>query len=543
MKSIPTILISALLLGGCSKESSPVAPAVDPEIQNAYTQVVTLQEAGWTTFQNLLLAQVDTLQALDSIATLFRADTSVVSAVAGDEGISVEYRNGLRGGFDLENDAEGDSELRKPQYSGARMRAGPLQISPSSKKTIFLVSHYSSRKVFADALIAVYNDAFPKAGYLRPEVYKDGQVTLERLSSLSGYGVIHIYSHGWAFPSANSPNKEIYLQTGEVPSLASTVKYWPDMRAGRMALVRHGPTSNRYYVSPAFLTRGAPCTDTALVYGGFCYSFLGSWPETILSWGAGAYLGVDWSVRTGRNVNWANGLFAHLTDTTAAQPWSVGEWYQNGTPIAKWYNNGKRIVTLQRAGRADLTLWKRSSYRYLYLALVMPVDYQVTDTHTQHDTLWTDMLFTLSQEAEGGGAGTIFRVDSVITPYIGLTDTMHVDIELDAKSPTVLRKITAWRWGAQSNTRVGWKVVGHGLPVIASAPGAFVAKVSGTSCATYVDTLEAQHFIGNGSYLQRATRYWANDLSIFQVTLSETPLILSMAPVRRAEIIPNYDFK
>lgn len=76
MKSVPAILISALLLGGCSKQGSPVAPAVDPEIQNAYTHVVTFQEAGWTTFQNLLLAQVDTLRALDSLATLFRADTS-----------------------------------------------------------------------------------------------------------------------------------------------------------------------------------------------------------------------------------------------------------------------------------------------------------------------------------------------------------------------------------------------------------------------------------------------------------------------------------
>ena len=115
MRSIPVVLLSGILLISCSSDDggNPAAPPLNPEQEKMQTQVVTLQDARSSALV-ILLAQMDTIRALDSVAALFRADSSVSWAVAYHEGVAVQYKNGIRGGIDLETDPDGGDGLLRP---------------------------------------------------------------------------------------------------------------------------------------------------------------------------------------------------------------------------------------------------------------------------------------------------------------------------------------------------------------------------------------------------------------------------------------------
>ncbi|MBE0652239.1 MAG: hypothetical protein IH594_00480, partial [Bacteroidales bacterium] len=210
-------------------------------------------------------------------------------------------------------------------------------IVPPGKRTIILNPHYYEREYFTRKIIRTYDKCLPRAGFEKPELYFNEDCTIGKFEFLEKYGYIHIYSHGWAWPDEQQLTT-IYLMTGEYVNNDSNFTYWRIIMRGEIPLVTIGEKSHKYFVSPGFIAeRNDFSEDTTLIYGGFCYSNQGNWPEKILSAGAGGYIGFNWSVQTNYNSFWSRNLVYHLTDTKRVIPMCVKNWFEFAPDIATSY--------------------------------------------------------------------------------------------------------------------------------------------------------------------------------------------------------------
>lgn len=310
-----------------------------------------------------MFATLDTATVKDSLVRLFEADTTnVLTVTSSSQGVSVAYKNGMRGGVLLNPLDLGGMPPIGPTTPKAATT--PAQTSfenhrPVSKKTIFLNPSYWERQAYANPLMAQANAGFVKTGYNNFEVYLNDQCTIERFAALSGYGVVHIYSHGWAWPSEADIN-EVYLMTGEIATAATTAKYFADVKAGKIPIVQYGH-DNRYFISPSFVAnKNSFHDDTTFVYLGFCYSWLGNWQDSLIEVaGAGACVGFDWSVYTSWNAMWAQHLYHDLCDTSRTEPMTLGYWRDTAPAISNtyWDPTNLRWVSIWRQGHSDLTMW------------------------------------------------------------------------------------------------------------------------------------------------------------------------------------------
>ena len=352
-------LILSFLVLSCSKDENPVIPPVTlPDA--AYTYILTTQENLNSTLTNLL-ANMDTTSALDSIRKLFLQDTSVASAYSDIQGVNVQYKNGMRGGIFINGDDEESGGLSKiknlPDYPKSLTK--PQIVLPTSKAGIFINSHYYERS----ALLSRINFFDSFKNFLANQGYSADTVlytsaTLDKFAGLSSYGYIHIYSHGWAWPSRTNAS-EVYLLTGEKASEATTKKYWNDIQSGniKIAFVRQ-TASNTYWINPAFFTKYNNFQNSgSLIYGGFCHSFRGTWANQLVTNAkAKVYLGYDWSVFTNFNIETSLDFLNMLTNYYTSGPITVGEYFNlHNDPVRVWKDN--RWVTLIYNGASDFALW------------------------------------------------------------------------------------------------------------------------------------------------------------------------------------------
>lgn len=310
-----------------------------------------------------MLTTLDTTATKDSLVKLFEADTAnVLTATANTQGVAVEYKNGMRGGVLLDPLDIGGTAPSAPTAKGSSTIPNATSYAnhrPVSNKTIFLNPHYFERQAHANPLIAQANAGFAKTGYSNFEVFTNNQCTVEKFASLSGYGVVHIYSHGMAWPSS-ADIKEVYLMTGEIATPATTTKYFSNIKAGRIPIVVYS-AENRYFVSPSFVAHNNSFhDDTTFVYLGFCYSWLGNWQDTLINVaGAGACVGFDWSVYTAWNATWAQHLYHDLCDTTELHPMELSYWRDHAPRIDNtyWDPGDNRWVSIWNQGHSDLVMW------------------------------------------------------------------------------------------------------------------------------------------------------------------------------------------
>ncbi len=150
------------------------------------------------------LQTMDSLDAIQQLQEFFLADSTVTFAEIGSQGIAVQYSNGMRGGIFInpEDDFEPDSLVADPglktTFSGFNEKS-----IVNNKKAIFLNPHYWDRKEETNDVIANYNQYLPKVGFTFQNIYKGMDASVDRFTQLKGYGLIHIYSQGWAWPKIN----------------------------------------------------------------------------------------------------------------------------------------------------------------------------------------------------------------------------------------------------------------------------------------------------------------------------------------------------
>ncbi len=365
MKRLFTLLALILLLvliGSCSKKSSN--PSDDDPTQKELQKIDSLMttQAGLDTTLQELLVQMDSSAAKDSVVKILRADPNVQQAQSTSQGVTIQYTNGIRGGIFLDpKDGEMPSDkisTLSPQALGSSSATGR---KPVSKKTKMLTPSYWERSQWADPLRNTANAAFAIAGYDAFESVVNHSANLNEFTSLSGYGIVHIYSHGWAWPNDNNI-QEVYLLTGEAASPASTTKYLADIQKGKIIMgAYHG--LNRYWISPSFFAAHNDFhDDTTLIYLGFCYSFCGGWQDTLTQIaGAGACVGFDWHVQTSWNTAWARHLYKQMCDTSLAKPMTVYNWWYAESDTDNTYRDNEpqcqKWVSVKSHGYDDLILW------------------------------------------------------------------------------------------------------------------------------------------------------------------------------------------
>lgn len=280
------------------------------------------------------------------------------------QGVAIEYTNGMRGGIFLNpEDFPEDSTLMRDWNNPVTGGPSNLKSTVNKKNKILLNPSYWERSYYADLIINNDNAKLPQVGFSLQTIYKNAEATLDRFCQLAGYGMIHVYSHGWAWPKQESIS-EVYLMTGEIANEVSAQKYMEEIK-GKTISVGEARTSagwkNTYFITSDFIQNHNDFSkDTVLFYGGFCYSFLGSWPNLQQSFANGAYVGFNWFVRTNYNATWAATQDIFLCNTSQNVPYTIEDWMSSPGPPPRSYiePTDQKLVKVHYTGDAALTLWK-----------------------------------------------------------------------------------------------------------------------------------------------------------------------------------------
>ncbi len=217
-----------------------------------YNNVIDLQTQAGEKYETWSKT-MDSMEAINKVKQFFLSDTTVTSATIGSQGIAVQYSNGMRGGI-LINPQNGSVEGASSSGTFENMVKTSTGINSfvNSRKAICLFSVYWQYKDVLDVIERYYTSRLPNVGMNLAAVYKNSMASIDRFTELTGYGIIHIDSHGFAWPSEASIS-EIYLQTGEVANLNTTIKYWKDVIKGNLTVMLKSFTQ-LYFLSPEFIS-------------------------------------------------------------------------------------------------------------------------------------------------------------------------------------------------------------------------------------------------------------------------------------------------
>jgi hypothetical protein len=309
-------------------------------------QIVLPQEEKYESFEKLLKEGKDTATALLKIKKLFLEDPNVYSAEIGKQGIAVTYTSGINGGLFID-------PLDYPEYSDNKkhtLSTSDIQnTSGDLKKAVFLNATYFERKQYADKIINNYIDILEEANFGPLDVYLNEDVTLDKLALLSDHELIHIYSHGMAFPTSENIQR-VYLLTGESFNVDSYEYYFQDLEDQTISIITVSISSSKFWIDPTFISHYNRLDKNMLFYGGFCYSFLGGWPEELVEKKKiGGYFGFDWSVWTEKNASYNRSLMREILKPYYRYPKSVNDWLFNDAE-KEYINPDQKKVSLKYSG-------------------------------------------------------------------------------------------------------------------------------------------------------------------------------------------------
>jgi hypothetical protein len=358
----------ALVVFSCKKSDDDHGAGWTDDDKASYQQVINVQDEIGNQLDDWLQS-MDSLDAINQAYQAFTSNENVSSATINSQGIAVQYKNGIRGGLLIyTEDDDFEDKLSLPDIS-ANNPEGHLKSLVNPRKMILLNPHYFERNYLTDQIVQKTNLNLSRVGMALNPFYKNEEATVDRFTELSGYGIIHIYSHGWAWPSKHNIT-EVYLMTGEEANVNTSKKYWSDLTDGNIPVVKVSSSSNKYFLSPQFIMDNNDFSnDTIMFYGGFCYSFLGNWPDLVHSFADGAYLGFDWRVKTFNNANWSVNSIALMSDTTKNQPMTLQGWFDDpGVAKSYWDNGDSRTTWIHYTGDGNLKLWDDVSVRLIPLS-------------------------------------------------------------------------------------------------------------------------------------------------------------------------------
>ncbi|MCX6225745.1 MAG: hypothetical protein NTV01_13505, partial [Bacteroidia bacterium] len=356
---IVILTVIASLFNSCKKPNDNANNWPDDE-KEFVTEVLTFQDQAGLNFTTWTIS-MDSLAAVEKLRQYFLSNPNVSYAKVTDQGISVQYTNGTRGGIMLNSQRfpENASEISEPRVR-ADDRKPDVKSSVNNKKMILFDAAYSevkdgqTFKYYTDQVISNHRLNLPKITYSLDKVYTDEQATLERYTQLSGYGIIDLAAHGFGWEDSTGI-VDVYMLTGETANL--NTKYWVDLSNNNMIIMQY-KGKNKYWISERFISgHNNFSKDTVLMIGSFCHSFRGKWPNLQKSFASGAYVGYTRRVNIDKCANYDSNLIFCLSDTTKSPLMNITDWMNDPTyPKYYEYWSDPYPVHVEFAGDSTLTL-------------------------------------------------------------------------------------------------------------------------------------------------------------------------------------------
>lgn len=402
-----TLVISLMLLffTSCTDDEplSVTNDKITPE------NIETLLDNGFEMYESLLSSRTKEDAKEATLNDLLKSEY-VVSGEEVKQGVFLVFSDGSKAAILTDGDdaAEHDTIPETPvDFAAIQDHSIVHKSLPLQTKTILLNPHYYERKRYTNWLVSKYNSYFPLAGFKMPEVYVNQDCTLDKFASLDEYGIVHIYSYG-----IKSSDGTVYLLTGEKINAATNLKYKDDILADNIMKIRAKMLGTVYMIRPEFVQNQNDFSEKKpLVYGGFCHSYEGNWPQLCNIYhtekSIAGYFGFDNSVYTTKNVEWANDLFLNLTNADHFEPREAFYWRANTTLGSSYLNRDGKTVTIRYIGDRDLKLWQweNTLWGYKYYKFTIRVNALVQ----QEDGTFIRKNDFLLHECTGKGAFTNHR--------------------------------------------------------------------------------------------------------------------------------------
>jgi len=498
---------------GCNKdrEEDPPDLVEIEKINNA----VLLQEDAYDQLTDLLQSE-DTLTAKNTILTTILNDPLVQSAGINSQGLYIQYVNGMRGGLIIDFEDFPDDTLTPFEIETVQSLKSdlPPDVIPADERTVILNPHYYERERFTQKILRTYDKRLPIANFYKPELHRNEDCSVEKFTFLENYGIVHIYSHGWAWP--NSSNiMTVYLMTGESDNSSTTSYYWKQILSGDIPIVTIGRKSHKYYVSPDFIAEWNNFEeDTTFIYGGFCYSFLGGWPETMINAGAAGYVGFDWSVQTRWNAAWARSIIYHLTNTDRLIPMNITDWFGATPSIPKQHECKKvpgKFTYILYQGNPVLALLPKTILADLSKVNEVQCDVMSTIQWTCSTPNLTVQKITSAVNINSRTFQQDWNYETTFTGSIPVNVIGELRLEFNPTFDTIKSFYVhnTWNFNAKDEelNKYGYPSVktqtysGHDLPIWVNEPDfdRYIYGVQGSKAIDYITTLECKYEFPNGS--------------------------------------------
>ncbi|NHZ85601.1 MAG: hypothetical protein GWP19_06945 [Planctomycetia bacterium] len=341
--------------------------------EQALTTVLTLQDDASDILDNLFIAGMDTFLVIDSLASFFLSDTSIQDVWPDSDGVAVEYKNGISGGIfvgrfnppTISGSPPDTSIIGLPDDDLQKPLSNNNSLSPKIKKSIYFDGAYPQFKVSADKIIEAANKGFTKVGIAPFVKYQGSKATLDVLSTLDQYGIIHISGHGWyRRVLVGSKAKRItYLLTGEVADL-NTINgdIWQEILDKNIIVAKHNG-ENRYWVGPKYISdRNNFHDNKVFVCNGFCYGLTRAWRvEIVKNAGASVLIGYKVRVPSTWDEKWAIKMYTIMCDTELNMPKTIrdclNEIYK-GIGGYTYYLDGIVHLNYAYTAGAGYTFWE-----------------------------------------------------------------------------------------------------------------------------------------------------------------------------------------
>ena len=411
------IFLMIIYFSSCEKKS-PTGPDKSYErVLESWNNHCDIQENALVVFDSLLVSG-DTLASINStIQNLLKNTNQVEEAVYNDyNAIIITYKDGKEGGILI-------SELETEGLEKVYFQENMDQVIPSKNGAIFLALAYDEFKKDDDLVFQTMNNELPDVGF--PEPQKVIDVSPISLTNLSNNGVIHISAHGVPKPTINNIH-EVWL----VLSIPQTKEMIEDLVKdidNNSVLLATLKTVERKIIHsigiiPKFITdHNNFQKDHPIIYGDFCFGFLGTWPQSMVSSGASCYISWDWIVRAAYSAECAKNFYEFMCEKPVTDPFAT-------TVVAYWCNYQPRYV---RPQDNHLVQWCFNGDPLSSFQETVPSGWTVGSSHPEFGTAAAsympandelDVVFVnLGQELPTAGFG-IYNISSVginnsVIPY------------------------------------------------------------------------------------------------------------------------------
>jgi len=359
---IALAIIATLAFWGCSKSTDPPQNTGPTEEQLQQLEDIQQTQLEYYTELEILLEEMDTASAKDSIVAIMATDTLIEWALVTLQGINIQWEAGFGGTLLLDPKRSYSGDLGRATGENRRSLKSNAEtgiVCPKSKKTLYLAVCYTEFAYYEDKVIDSANAVFTQAGYDSFEVYKDEECSFSWFHSvglLDEYGIVRITSHGGIWPS-DTDIQNVYLLTGEVVNRETDIAIYDDFISGLIHISTIG-SSTYYAIDGAFFAAANDFSyEKSFISLGFCYSALGNWPTDLVNFsGASAVIGYSWQVFDTADASWMENFFGQMCDTSRETPLTIGEWDAGSDRL--YYNTEySRWVALLYSGADSMTLW------------------------------------------------------------------------------------------------------------------------------------------------------------------------------------------